>query len=91
VNEGGYGQCDVGCVYGPRCGDGEVQTEFGEECDEGDGGNDGGYGQCAPGCVLGPHCGDNVLQPAYEDCDDGNHDAGDGCDPSCQDELWVPE
>lgn len=33
-NQGGYGQCAAGCVFGPRCGDGIVQAEQGEECDD---------------------------------------------------------
>lgn len=32
-NDGGYEQCDAGCVLGPRCGDGIVQD--GEDCDDG--------------------------------------------------------
>jgi fibro-slime domain-containing protein len=35
ANDGGYGQCARGCVLGPRCGDGQQQSEFGEECDDG--------------------------------------------------------
>ncbi|MFO0676128.1 MAG: DUF4215 domain-containing protein [Polyangiaceae bacterium] len=35
VNAGGYGKCAPGCVLGPRCGDGVVQAEFGEQCDDG--------------------------------------------------------
>ncbi|WP_163999095.1 DUF4215 domain-containing protein [Pyxidicoccus caerfyrddinensis] len=35
VNDGGYGQCAHGCVWGPRCGDGTTQAEAGEECDDG--------------------------------------------------------
>jgi len=34
VNDGGYGQCARGCVRGPRCGDGVLQSEH-EECDDG--------------------------------------------------------
>ncbi|MET0388399.1 MAG: DUF4215 domain-containing protein [Polyangiales bacterium] len=33
VNDGGYEECDAGCVLGPRCGDGVVQD--GEDCDDG--------------------------------------------------------
>jgi fibro-slime domain-containing protein len=33
-NLGGYGQCAAGCVFGPRCGDGIVQDERGEQCDD---------------------------------------------------------
>src|SRR6478735_2996823 len=43
VNDGGYGECDVGCKLGPFCGDGEVQAA--EQCDNGPGGGVG-----CPGC-----------------------------------------
>lgn len=33
VNDGGYGECDPGCVLGPYCGDGITQAE--ESCDDG--------------------------------------------------------
>ena len=33
VNDGGYGECGVGCVIGPYCGDGVKQDV--EECDDG--------------------------------------------------------
>lgn len=35
TNDGGYGECSLGCKLGPFCGDHIVQTEFGETCDEG--------------------------------------------------------
>ncbi len=35
TNAGGYGQCAPGCILGPRCGDGVVQPEYGEDCDDG--------------------------------------------------------
>ncbi|MBX5481141.1 MAG: DUF4215 domain-containing protein [Myxococcaceae bacterium] len=35
INAGGYGMCAPGCIFGPRCGDGIVQSEFGESCDDG--------------------------------------------------------
>ncbi|WP_002637229.1 DUF4215 domain-containing protein [Myxococcus hansupus] len=34
-NTGEYGQCGRNCLWGPRCGDGIEQTEYGEECDDG--------------------------------------------------------
>jgi len=37
VNDGGYGECDVGCKLGPFCGDGVVQEP--EDCDTGPNGN----------------------------------------------------
>ncbi|MCE9670617.1 DUF4215 domain-containing protein [Myxococcus stipitatus] len=84
VNDGGYGQCAPGCVFGPRCGDGVTQSGDGEQCD--DGVNDGGYGECAPGCVLSPACGDGIVQLAQgEQCDDGvNNGAYARCAPACQ-------
>jgi fibro-slime domain-containing protein len=33
TNDGGYGECDPGCVLGPYCGDGVKQAE--EDCDDG--------------------------------------------------------
>lgn len=33
VNDGGYNECQEGCVLGPYCGDGVVQD--GEDCDDG--------------------------------------------------------
>jgi fibro-slime domain-containing protein len=39
VNDGGYGECNPGCVLGPFCGDGVQQAEFGETCDVGPGGD----------------------------------------------------
>ena len=74
-----------GCVYGPRCGDGVVQSDS-EECD--DGANEGGYGECAPGCVYGPHCGDEIVQSAYEECDDGT-EGSERCTPACQLRVFV--
>jgi fibro-slime domain-containing protein len=43
VNDGGYGECDVGCKLGPFCGDGVIQGP--EQCDNGPGG-----GPNCPGC-----------------------------------------
>ena len=34
ANTGGYGKCAAGCVLGPRCGDGVVQADQGEQCDD---------------------------------------------------------
>ncbi|MBS2013967.1 MAG: DUF4215 domain-containing protein [Deltaproteobacteria bacterium] len=34
-NVGGYGKCAPGCVLGPRCGDGVLQADQGEQCDDG--------------------------------------------------------
>ncbi|MBJ6762245.1 DUF4215 domain-containing protein [Myxococcaceae bacterium JPH2] len=34
-NLGGYNQCSPGCVWGPRCGDKHIDSDYGEECDDG--------------------------------------------------------
>lgn len=43
VNDGGYGECDVGCKLGPFCGNSVVEGR--EACDNGPGGGPG-----CPGC-----------------------------------------
>ncbi|HEY0192021.1 MAG TPA: DUF4215 domain-containing protein, partial [Kofleriaceae bacterium] len=64
--------------FGPRCGDGTVQTDR-EQCD--DGVNSGAYGTCTPTCTLAPRCGDGVVQEDKgEQCDDGPNPPPDsGC------------
>lgn len=59
--------------------------DLGEMCDAGPAGN----ADCTPFCTLN-QCGDNYLNMlAGEECDDGNLDPGDGCDPWCKREfLW---
>jgi fibro-slime domain-containing protein len=83
VNNGGYGECAIDCLgFGPRCGDGIVQSQE-EQCD--DGTNTGGYGHCQPNCTLGPRCGDGIIQTQYgETCDDGAANGSSGCDANCQ-------
>lgn len=44
-------QCDVDCTYGPYCGDGILQTQFNESCD--DGNNDNGD-FCSAICQIEP-------------------------------------
>jgi cysteine-rich repeat protein len=62
------------------CGDGELDPN--ELCD--DGPYNGLYDHCDLDCrSLGPHCGDGLLDASMEDCDDGNHDPGDGCTADC--------
>lgn len=66
------------------CGDGVVQADLGEACD--DGINAGEYGGCAPDCQLGPYCGDGVVQPEFgESCDEGSANGALGpCLVGCQ-------
>jgi fibro-slime domain-containing protein len=85
VNNGAYGTCAPGCVRAPSCGDGVVQTDDGEACD--DGHNLDGYGTgCAPGCKLPATCGDGEINGVFgEQCDDGANNDGHygGCKADC--------
>jgi fibro-slime domain-containing protein len=79
-----YGGCTTDCRLEPYCGDGHVDSQFGEICD--DGLNLGGNASaCAPGCQsMGARCGDGVVQTdTGESCDDGNTTDGDGCSADC--------
>ncbi len=70
--------CGICFTIVPICGDGVVQTERGEECDDGNLlSGDGCNGLCRR-----EWCGDGITQND-EECDDGNIIAGDGCNPKC--------
>ncbi len=78
--------CAPGCVLGAYCGDAQINSLFGEQCD--DGVNAGGYDGCNGNCTLGPRCGDGVVQSGEgEECDDGDTVSGDGCSSSCLSEA----
>ena len=51
-----YGGCTTGCTWGPRCGDGVVQMNYGEQCDLGsqNGVFQSGLGECTPYCQWIP-------------------------------------
>ncbi|MHA7628615.1 DUF4215 domain-containing protein [Corallococcus sp. M7] len=49
LNQGSYGQCAPGCLLGARCGDGVVQSDQGEQCDDG---NTVSRDGCAATCKL---------------------------------------
>ncbi|HEX7506611.1 MAG TPA: DUF4215 domain-containing protein [Polyangia bacterium] len=81
-----YGGCTTLCTLAPFCGDGHVDTEFGEECD--DTVNQTTYGHtagCGPGCLKVPYCGDGKVDSLFdEECDDGDKNGGSGtCDTAC--------
>jgi cysteine-rich repeat protein len=63
----------------PQCGDGLVDPDLNEECDDGNVFNDD---ECTNFCKL-PICGDGFVS-AGEACDDGNGDSEDGCTNTCQ-------
>jgi hypothetical protein len=71
------------------CGDGVIQADRGETCD--DGKNDGTCGGCTPDCQKGPYCGDGVVQKdCGEVCDYGTANSPPdnavygGCLTNCQ-------
>ena len=67
-----YGGCTDQCQLGPYCGDESIQSDFGEECDDGAANQNNVYDGCTKSCLLGPHCGDAVVQTeGGEDCDNG--------------------
>jgi fibro-slime domain-containing protein len=90
------GHCYAPVDSGPYCGDGIVQTDLGEVCD--DGNRLSGDG-CAPNCKLvEPYftcpsqggkctstiaCGNSKREPG-EECDDGNTNSNDGCTSACK-------
>jgi cysteine-rich repeat protein len=62
------------------CGDGEVNAELNEECDDG---NLNGDDECRLDCTI-PVCGDEIIDEAQgEECDDGNDDNTDSCLDNC--------
>ncbi len=79
-----------------RCGNSVINTEVGEQCDDGNGlSGDGCDEDClgpedgftcpgSPG-ACSPICGDSMVVMG-ETCDDGNTNPGDGCDGSCMTE-----
>ncbi len=87
-NGAGYGFCTTDCKLGPRCGDGIVNEDGPEACDNGQ--NLDGYetteDACAPGCVPPPRCGDGLVDRKFgEECDEG--DANDGTYGGCNDDC----
>ncbi|MBN1778769.1 MAG: DUF4215 domain-containing protein [Candidatus Buchananbacteria bacterium] len=89
VPDGGYGSeafcrycsdmCKTITIFAPYCGDGLVQTDYGETCEPPNQDN------CDNNChtILG--CGNGVIEPEKDEiCDDGNLISGDGCDNNCQ-------
>jgi len=65
------------------CGDGIIQEELGEVCDDA---NPSMMDICVD-CQLAI-CWDGEIQLGIETCDDGNTANGDGCNSICQEERW---
>lgn len=80
-----YGGCTTQCTTGPYCGDGTVDKEAGEECDNGT--NLSKYGQangCGPGCKKPHYCGDGKVDgTAGEQCDNGDKNGDSWCTIDC--------
>jgi fibro-slime domain-containing protein len=72
--------CGPNCQYVPYCGNQVVDSQFGEQCDDG---NQTSHDGCEPNCMLGDACGNGRLDPG-EQCDDGNTQSGDSCSQFCQ-------
>lgn len=67
--------CDHECKLGPGvpnyCGDGNVDAEYGEVCDDGGANSDAwrATAHCKLDCSgSAPHCGDGIVQAAFETC-----------------------
>ena len=73
------------CTAAPSCGDGVLDTDEGEECDDGVDNSDTLPNACRSNCLLA-YCGDGV-QDDLEACDDGldNSDStANACRTSCE-------
>lgn len=77
---GGDG-CSASCLL-PRCGDGVLDLELFEECDDGAGNSNSRPGACRLSCRRA-RCGDGVVDAPRETCDDSNLLGGDGCNATC--------
>ena len=89
--DGTYNGCTTACKYGPFCGDGMIQTDGGEQCD--DGPNNGVVYSTTPGqgctstCQIADYCGDaKVDADENEQCDLGSNNGmpGSSCTATCQ-------
>jgi len=87
VNSGAFGTCNPNCTLAAFCGDGDVNPEGGEACDDGPafvvyGGTEPA---CAVNCRIAPFCGDGNTDGSFgEACDDGvNNGDRDTCNPDC--------
>lgn len=77
------GRTEAGSSTGtpdPFCGDGIVDRDNDEECDDGDANSD--TAACLPDCTVA-QCGDGFVQEGVEECDDANDNNSDGCTDMC--------
>ncbi|MEK6863199.1 MAG: DUF4215 domain-containing protein [Nanoarchaeota archaeon] len=81
-------KCPNGCKDGACltavCGDGVIQANLGEFCDDGNAvSGDGCSATCQKEQVQQNLCGNGITE-SPEQCDDGNMVSGDGCSATCQ-------
>ncbi len=75
---GGAGVCVAGECEQSICGDGLIDTNAGEVCDDGNTDPTDACVACVPAS-----CGDGAVRFGAEVCDDGNRLSGDGCRADC--------
>ncbi len=75
--------CSADCKTNTHCGNGTLETNLGEVCD--DGNNVSGDG-CSQDCLSNETCGNGYVDVSKgEACDDGNTtDDGNGCSADCK-------
>jgi cysteine-rich repeat protein len=76
--------CDGDCLRNDVCGNFRTESLF-ESCDDGNT-TDSGNG-CDGNCQRNDECGDGDIQSLFEEYDDGNTTEGDGCGPTCENEI----
>jgi cysteine-rich repeat protein len=79
---GGDG-CSADCQSDETCGNGIVDGDAGETCDDGNGVNTDACPDGAGGTCETATCGDGFVQAGTEECDDGNLGNNDGCSATC--------
>jgi cysteine-rich repeat protein len=82
--DNGDGWCKNGTCVPYKCGDGIVDKNLGEDCDDGDQ-NGTDESECSLQCTV-TRCGNGIIE-GDEQCDDGNDEPLDSCDPECRWEL----
>ena len=93
--------CTSDCEHAAYCGDGLLNADYGEACDQGELNGTVPYGNngCTTDCQRTPFCGDGIFTRQYntaedaiiaEDCDPKDPNASDGCTDDCkQKEGWL--
>jgi len=78
--------CKPTCEKASYCGDGVIDSDWGEQCDNTTAENVGGYGGCNPDCTLVTYWGDGIVQKSDgEECDAGPLNGhGANCTLSCK-------